>query len=545
MRKHYEKIIEGTDKRVRKCLRTQIMNENSQYYGGFPDENDLLQAKYTVYRLTTMIAAYSNADSEYYHNEKVAQRVLLGLEFVRRCQHEDGLFDYINCNFHSAPDTAFIVKRMLPGLHYLHDNERDSWQEKIYEKLYNIASAAADGLLLGGFHTPNHRWAIASNLLECADFFDRPALAEAAGIYLQEGSDCNADGEYAERSAGGYNRINNEAMITIARYTKDSSYEDCAVRNLYMMITYMEPDGTVFTANSTRQDNGKRIIPKNYYWDYLMLGKDRNIPEFLGFANYLFELVEENQLSYPDILWHFMNRPEFIEEEYEGEYQLKEYRKLYQDSGIARVRRGDFTYTLMQGKSNFLYFSNSSIDVAVKVAGAFCEHRAFQPETLENTENGYHMTQTMHGWYYLPFKEKPQTSDWWKMDQTRREKKMGPDLTIDTVVKDIQDGIEVTVKIEGVSQAPFRVEIATLGAQKADNEYFCMQDIKGKRILAKAGMTLLSNKDDAIEVGPAFGTHSYMDGLFGSEGSDQGCFTLYFADYTQWEHTFTIRNVTA
>lgn len=94
----------------------------------------------------------------------------------------------------------------------------------------------------------------------------------------------------------------------------------------------------------------------------------------------------------------------------------------------------------------------------------------------------------------------------------------------------------------GLSQAPFRVEIATLGAQKVDNEYFCMQDIKGKRILAKAGMTLLSNKDDAIEVGPAFGTHSYMDGLFDSEGSNQGCFTLYFADYTQWEHTFTFRN---
>lgn len=544
MRKHYEKIIEGTDRRVKKCLRIQVMNESSPYYGGFPDENELLHAKYTVYRLTTMTAAYTNADSSYYHDELVAQRVLLALDFVAGCQHEDGLFDYIPCNFDSAPDTAFIIKRMLPALHYLSGTDRDEWQERIYGKLYEITRKAATGLLEGGFHTPNHRWAIASNLLECADFFKLPQLREAAGAYLREGIDCNADGEYAERSAGGYNRINNEAMLTIAHYTQDKSYADCAERNLRMMLTYMEPDGTVFTANSTRQDNGKRIIPKNYYWDFLMVGHDRQIPEFLAFANYLFELVEINRLSYPDILWHFMNRPEFISTEHEEVWQEQDYRRLYPDSGIARVRRGDITYTLMQGKSNFLYFSNASIDVALKVAGAFCEHRAFKPEVLEEREDGFHLTQTMHGWYYLPFKEKPQTSDWWKMDQSKREKKYGPDLTIDAKVKDIDNGIEVTLRLTGVSRAPFRVELAVLGAYKADNEYFCMQNIKGKRILAKAGMTQLVNDTDALEVGPAFGTHAYIDGLFGSEGSDAQCFTLYFADYTEWEHTFILRNVT-
>ena len=61
-----------------------------------------------------------------------------------------------------------------------------------------------------------------------------------------------------------------------------------------MMLTRWQPDGTGIHQNSTRQDNGKRIIPKNYYWDYLLLGRDKNIPEFLGFANYLFDLTEEN-----------------------------------------------------------------------------------------------------------------------------------------------------------------------------------------------------------------------------------------------------------
>ncbi len=545
MRQHYEKIVQGTDKRVKKCLRTQIMDEKSPFYGGFPDETDLLQAKYTVYRLTTMIAAYSNEDCAYYKDGKVAERILLGLDYVERVQNEDGLFDFTVCNFHSAPDTAFIVKRMLPCLHYLHDHERDGNQERIYQKLYRIGKKAAEGLLQGGFHTPNHRWAIASNLLECADFFGEEQLTEAAGIYLREGIDCNEDGEYAERSAGGYNRINNEAMLTIARYTHEPSYEDCAVRNLYMMLTYMEPDGTVFTANSTRQDNGKRIIPKNYYWDYLLLGRDRNIPEFLGFANYLFELTEENGLSYPDILVHFMNRPELIGEEHDEVFCKKDYRKYYRDSGIVRIGRGDTTCTLMKGKSNFLYFSNASIDVAVKIAGAFCEHRVFKPDTLEETEYGFLLTQTMRGWYYLPFQEKPETSDWWRMDHTKREKKLGPDLTIQVQVRQIPDGIQVSSRITGVEYAPFRVEVSVLGAQKADNEHFCIRDLKGKRLLSKDGMTLFTDKDHAVEVGPGFGAHSYMDGLFGSEPCDPNCFTLYYTDYTEWEHTFTIRNVTA
>ena len=41
-------------------------------------------------------------------------------------------------------------------------------------------------------------------------------------------------------------------MILIASELKDDTYEQYAVRNLTMMLTYLEPDGSIFTANSTR-----------------------------------------------------------------------------------------------------------------------------------------------------------------------------------------------------------------------------------------------------------------------------------------------------
>lgn len=521
----------------------QNMDPQSRFYGGFPDEEDLFDAKYTIHLLASMTAAYSNEDSVYYQEEQVADRVLTGLDFVERYQHEDGLFDLINCNFHSAPDTAFNLKGMMPCLHYLRKQERDEKQERIYEKLSAIAGRAAEGLLNGGFHTPNHRWAIASSLVECADFFGKPVYAEAAQAYLVEGIDCNEDGEYAEKSAGGYNMVNNNAMITLGVYTGEESYFDHVERNLWMMLTYMEPDGTIFTSNSTRQDNGKRVYPGGYYWEYLFLGKRRGIPEFVAFAKHIFDLTEANGLPAPDCLLNYMNHPELIDFESDAVWKEQDYRKLYEESGIARIKRGDFTYTLMKGKSNFLYFSNRSIDVALKIGGCVCEHRAFVPETLTETEDGFELTQVMRGWYYLPFREAQDTSDWWKMDHSKREKKLGPDLKIQVRVHDAEDGIRIDFRLQGIENAPFRIEAAVQGADRAENPWFSIRGLKNRLVVAKDGMTRFENAEDALEIGPGFGTHSYTAGKFGSEARDENCFTLYFTDYTEFDRTITIRNI--
>lgn len=545
MRQHYERILKDTDARVEKSLRIQNTDEASPYCGAFPDGNDLLDAKYTIYRITSMTAAYSNQESRYHHDGRVAQRILLGLDFVARSQHEDGLFDLIKCNFHSAPDTAFIIKRMLPVLHYLEGTERDACQEQIYQKFYSIAKKAAFGLLEGGFHTPNHRWAIASNLMECAAFFHEPRLAEAAGQYLAEGIDCNDDGEYAEKSAGNYNRINNDAMITLGRCTGDETYFEHAVRNLRMMLTYIEPDGTIFTANSVRQDNGKRIYPKDYYWEYLTMGKDRDIPEFLSFAGCIFELIDENHLTSPDILMHFMNRPEMIDFTWKDSDEPGDCRCFYKESGIVRIRRGRTVCTLMKGKSNFLHFSNRAMDVMLKIGGCVCEHRAFIPDSLEETADGFVLRQVMKGWYYLPFQEPPATNDWWQMDHSLRGRKLGPDLTIEVRVRELADGVEVSMGLHGIERAPFRVEAAVLGARKADTDAFCTYDLTGKRMVVKKGQILLTGEEEALEIGPGFGTHAFIDGQFGSESSDARCFTMYFTDYTEFDHTITIRDIAA
>lgn len=544
MEKHYRKIVQDTDERVVFSLGIQELDENDSHYGGFYDKNYLVEAKFAIYRIASMIAAYCNEDSRFYHDELIGNRILLGLTYVRSVQHENGLFDYISCNFNSAPDTAFCTKKLMPVFEYL-SNKDDitNVEQQIRIKVSEIVKSGAYGLLEGGFHTPNHRWAIASMIAKAGALFEDETLKKACWMYLNEGIDCNKDGEFAEKSAGNYNRINNDAMITLTESLGDPQYEQYAVKNLHMMLTYIEPDGSVFTANSTRFDKDFLIFPKDYYLEYLNMGIKHNIPEFLGMCNTIFDIVEMKKISSPDFLIWFMLHPEYRTFEYEERYVIPEFTRYYEESGILRAKAGKYSYTVMRNKSNFLYFHDGTIKLAMKVAGSFCEHRAFIPETMEIGQDGViYLHQTMHGWYYLPLEEKQETSDWWKMDQSKRKKKMGPDMDVDVFITPVKGGLDVRVKTSGVDGAPWRVEIAFQGISYIAADHV-MLPVNGSEVLVMKDKEIDAyNQKDGILVGPGFGAHRFTDGKEDSETKTSGAATIYFTDYTAFDHIIQIRN---
>lgn len=542
---HYKKMIADTDKRVARTLEIQNTDKNSRFCGGVIEEaSGIYQAKSTIYRTTALLAAYLNRESVYYRSEEVRERICLALSFIERNQHENGLFDYITCNFFSAPDTAFCIKKLIPTLELLRTvREENGKVRDISDRIEAIVYKGAKGLLLGGFHTPNHRWAIASVLAYSSMLFGDPTLKDAAFIYLNEGIDCNEDGEFAERSAGNYNRVNNDAMIMLSEGLKDPSYEQHAIRNLRMMLTYFEPDDSVFTANSTRFDKDHLIFPKDYYLEYLKLGIKYSIPEFLDMANCIFDIVAEKNISSPDFLTQYMLYPELREFEHEGSGYPDNYRMFYKESGIARVRRGDMTYTVMNGKSNFLYLHNKSMKLEMKIGGSFCEHRAFKSETMvENEDGSFHLHQTMRGWYYLPFKEKPETSDWWKMDNALRDKKLGPDMDIDVTIREAENGVDVDITTSGVEGAPWRVELAFFGIDKIVSEHLFLPVHTDESVILKDSSFEAVNRQDILTVGPGFGTHDFIEGKEDSEKKTPGAATVYFTDYTGFHHVISIRN---
>lgn len=544
MEQHYRKIVRDTENRVRLSLQRQVTDEKSPYYGGFAEDSGIIQAKYAIYRVASMTAAYCCADTIFYQDQRIYDRIMLGLSYIRGVQHESGLFDYVTCNFFSAPDTAFCVKKLLPVYEYLTGKEGKSDAEnRIHAAMERIVRDGAEGILQGGFHTPNHRWAIASVLAACAKLFDSGEMREAAREYLKEGVDCNEDGEFSEKSAGNYNRINNDAMIMLSRALEDDSYEQNAVRNLRMMLTYMEPDGSIFTANSTRFDKDLMIYPKDYYMEYLMMGMKYQIPEFLRMCNTIFDIIDAKNITAPDFLIWFMLYPQCRSFEYEEHCQAQDYHAFYRESGIARCRKGRFTYTVMKGKSNFFYLHNGSMKLELKVCGSFCEHRAFKSEEMECMGEGeYHLRQVMRGWYYLPFEQAPPTSDWWKMDNASRPRKSGPDMQIDVWVKEAENGVDVRVKTSGVEGAPWRIELAFSGVDFISSPHFDMPLSGSEALVVKDGDVEVSNKRDALIVGPCFGAHHFTEGKEDSEGKTPGAATLYLTDYTAFDHEIHIRD---
>lgn len=542
MKAHYDLILRDNDRAVAKSLRIQNLDIASPWHGAFTQPDGVYQAKFSIYQVAGMIASYCNEDSAYYHDELVLSRIFLGLDYIDRVQHDNGLFDYVTCNFFSAPDTAFCIVKLIPHYRYLLSRASLTPDEAlIRDRIGRVIHDGGRGLLEGGFHTPNHRWAIASVLSICGKLFGEDDLIQAAGAYLNEGIDCNADGEYAEKSAGNYNAVNNDAMLLLSDALGDDSFEAHVIRNLRMMLTYWEPDESVFTANSTRFDKDRLVYSDGYYLEYLSMGVKHQIPEFLAMANHIFEVIREKNLAAPDNLIDLMLHPEWVAVESDLCGTPDTYHAFYEDSGIARVRRGHWTYTVMRGKSNFLWVHNGSIKLAVKIGGSFCEHRAFKAETMEEKDGAFHLHQTMRGWYYLPFKEKPATSNWWLMDNAHREKKLGPDMDIDVIIREVEGGLELDLRVSGVEGAPWRVEFAFTGIDRISNPHMTMP-IHGDEVLVLRDSDLTAeNASQRMVIGPAFGVHHFTEGKEDSEVKTPGAATVYMTDYTSFHHVVTIR----
>ncbi len=572
MKQHYIKILQDTDKRICRSLQIQLTDINelpgnlALYLGGFRDGDGLVEPKFAIYRVTTMIAGYFNKDSQWFMHSLLYDRIVLGLTYIAGAQRENGFFDLINCNFYSGPDTAFCLKRLIPVYHYLKllinephkltvllntaaDSVTDTFLiEKanyLSQIICSIIKKGADAMKHCGFHTPNHRWAIASVLMLCSKLFHDSSYADAAAIFLSEGIDNNDDGEYAERSAGNYNRICNDAMIMLSEATGDPVYLDYARKNLIMMLHYIEPDKSIFTSNSTRQDRGKKIYPKDYYLEYLILGIIDQNEVFLKAANAIMELVSEKGLRSMDCLIHFMYMPALLSCESDVSGFLTTYHKHFEESGLVRVRNEQYSYSLQNHASSFLTFQHGDFTVCMKIGASFCEHRAFQPETILPVQNGYVMKQTMQGWYYLPFEEPAGTTDWWAMDHSKRNKLNGPDLTFTVSIIQILDGIEVSITASGIDRAPVRVELSFDCGCRIDSSSFSTEGIPSGGMVVRQGLLTASKGEYGIKVGPAFGSHEFTAGKFGSDSRNKECFTVYFTDYTCFEHTISLRAVSS
>lgn len=194
---------------------------------------------------------------------------------------------------------------------------------------------------------------IAAALMMAYNITEILYFKEVAQKYLGEGIDCNEDGEFTERSTGIYNVVYDNALIILAKEMGRWEYLDYVKKNLEMMLTFIEPDGTIYTGNSTRQDRGNKYYPDNYYHLYLYMAHKLNNGQFAFMAN---KIIERNNSktdvqSFAESLYLFMLNPELKDFAVAEKPIEDNFEKFYQSSGVVRVRRGDISFTISENSS--------------------------------------------------------------------------------------------------------------------------------------------------------------------------------------------------
>ena len=536
-------MLRALDRSIGIMLERQITNEGDERFGGLWTDEFHVEPRQSGFQLSQFIWGYVTPDSEWYLNERVYTAMMRLLSYMEAHQRPDGCFDLSPCNFASPPDTAFMINAVLNGWWLL--GKCGAPEARTIEKrLYPIIDSCSRGIAKGGFHTPNHRWAIASCLLNCEKITGNPALGDRASQYLNEGLDINSYGEFAERSAGNYNQVNDDQMIRLFIATGDKNYLEAAAKNLTMMYAYFDPDRSVFTNNSTRQDMGKKVYADTYYILYLFVGYFLGREDLGRMAGWIKRDCVRRGTVPPGIEWLLLY-PEMDGYGEEEGYTppVERIDALFPESNIARIREGNWSCSLLSGKPNFLYFQNGTFPVYVTIYANVCNKRNFLSDTLEKTDSGYIMKGTADSWYYLPFEEKPNTSDWWQMDNEHTRRKVHGDALNTTVtIEKKEDGIDLTVKADGLTDVPFRMEFAFLPGGYVRTEHFLQRTNPGGVVNVLDGtVEAMGPNGETITIEGAFGAHDVEARMGGAYPLSENHYTVMFTAYTPLEKIIRIR----
>lgn len=545
MTAHSQELLYRLDSSLESLLAQQIRERDDPRYGGFWTQGFHVEPRQSGFNLGEMITAFCTEGSRWYLSGRMAEAIRAVIAYMEQHQRPDGCFDLTPCNYASPPDTAFMINGLLNGWWLL---ERCSAPEAdfIREPVYRLIDSASRGIAAGGFHTPNHRWAIASCLLCCEKITGNQALGERAREFLREGLDINEDGEFAERSSGGYNMVNDDQMIRLYLATGDRSYLEAAARNLEMMYCYFDPDASVFTNNSTRQDLGTKVYGDGYYILYLLVGYLLGRPELGAMAEWIWQDCRrrgttprgaEWLLLFPDMDGYGADFP-FMK-------PFEHVDRLFPDSNIARIREGEWSCSLLNGKPNCLYFQHGSFAMYMTVYSNLCDRRNFLSDTLERTPTGYRMKSHAAGWYYLPFPEadRPDTSDWWAMDNPRKRPRI-EGLPLDTTLDIVKrpDGIDLHIKTEGIDQLPLRMEFAFLPGGYVRTAHFLQHTRPGESVNVMDGVVEACGPNgETITLDAAFGAHDVTNRMGGAYPLSDKHYTVYFTAYTPVEKVIRIR----
>ena len=544
MLNHFQLSAAPLDRTVENILRWQVTDEADPLCGAVADVGrGYTEPTAGMYHAASLITAYYHPLSAHRGEAELLRRALLGVRFTLRRQHADGTLDLMETNFHDPTYVAFCIHQIGPAYKLLLRESRGTAEETaLAQAVTEFMRRGGDAMVEGGFHTPNHRWVLSGALSYCYTTLGDERYRAHIGRFLNEGIDCDENGEFTERSAGIYNITCDRALIMIAEELGMPELYAHVERNLRMVTTYMEPDFTVNTMNSTRQDFGRGASAAAYYEPYLVMARRTHDPVFARLAD---EMAQAGASCSPVRMLLDPSWQTGWEEIPTGAPET-EYRRFYEESGVVRERIGAAALTLVRARPNFARLQVRGRSIGFRFAGSFFgEKGQFAPQSLTRDGDGWVMRYTARADYRRPLAEAPASPLWKDMDHAKRAR-VG-EQTYDVSIRFALTDGALTVRADACTadgacaNVPCKLELMMEPGGVYESASTLTRAKPGQYEFQKAGAASVTyNEHTRFRIVGGFAAHTYAESMRGSIFADAKAFTVCMTDFTPFSHEIRI-----
>ncbi|MEF8984083.1 MAG: hypothetical protein V5A51_05790 [Bacteroidales bacterium] len=523
------------DKSVEDLLKRQVDEPSSRWNGGVNNGYDIPNAHATANFICKLGISYASEYSRYHLSERLLKPLERAITCLLNVQYDDGTVDLHSTNFHSTPDTAFIVNDLVPlyvCLKRLERSELESFLAKVKRFLLNTGKCLMDG----GIHTANHRWVVTAALARVHSLFPSEKYAKRIDEWLSEGIDLDPDGQYPEKSVSIYSPVCDNMLITISRLADRPELLDVVRKNLEMTLYYIQPGGEVVTNISGRQDKSRIGYVNHYYYAYRYLAiKDQN-PVFASVCQLIEDKMPER---ITDFLPYLMEDPVFDQEMPSPSALPDNYFKRFSYSGIFRIRRGNTDISVVENEPIFLtYRKGEAVMQAMALAAAFYASAQFVSQECNFYGGEIILKKYITKGYYQPYpiEKRDGDVDWNEMDREKREIKKEQTLEMVVKIKETKGKVSVDVSITGTPHVPVSWELSFRKGGKlsgvTEDEHvtdaYFLEEGKGQYRVG----------NDVIRFGEGHVTHKWSQ-MRGMLPKQEG-YSVYLTGYTPFRHQLFI-----
>ncbi|MFY0651363.1 MAG: hypothetical protein JXQ96_04990 [Cyclobacteriaceae bacterium] len=530
-----QKLAVLNDERVTNLLKDQVSRPGDRWDGAVVNRFDVVNTHSTAWFVIRLGSSFACQFSDYYKSEILIKPMDKAMTCLLNVQHEDGTIDLHSTNFHSTPDTAFLVHYISP-LYLCLQRMKRAELAGIISKIETFLRNSAKCLLIGGIHTPNHRWVVCSALARIHSFFPNEKYVQRIDQWLGEGIDLDPDGQYTERSVSIYSPVCNKMFLTVARVLNRPELLDVVRTNLEMSLYYIQPGGEVLTDASHRQDSARIGYVNEYYYAYRYFAIQDQNPQFAAVCR----LIEEEM---PDRISKFI--PVLMED---STYEKKivtpskipdNYFKRFEHSGVIRIRRGKTDISIIEQNPTFLsYRKGVAVLQSLRLASAFFGRGQFIAEEADFDGKTITLKKTLTKGYYQPVPTAQQSgeNDWEKVPRSERELSEAQTQNWQVKISEKRGKLTIEIEITGTPYVPVSLEMSFREGGKLEG--VSADDNLEESYFLEEGFGQYGLGSDMIKFGPGANDHKWAR-LRGMLPKQPGK-SVYITGHTPFKHTLEL-----